>query len=769
MHELDTSFRLNRETLRIRRRRRALRLRLLGGIGLCVLVSAALGIGYWLDRPDENLPGDDEMTATEVAEAIVPVYVPTIIDLPGDPIRIDLGAHASSAVKDLPVPAPLAAQGVSGPLRLVSARIMESGKRLTVSVPSTQQDFAFFQSQRDRSALEPDAAGEPALMEASLPQPQETAETGEADALAAPDDDTGGWGDIQDAGISGADAEFEQTEIQNNTSAARLIEEADRYEPTEDVFVHVVTASTPKAFLTDNNINLLDSTRVSDAFKAALEMDALQPGSIVAMRQLRSDDRKLVQIAVYLPERFLGALAVTADGSFKSAVDPWVDRNLFERIEDEPQAAAIRVRILDAVFSTGLRSGVPSSVVGEVIMYLSRKHDLSDFASLEDKLTLIFTDSPRDGGESAGKVLYVALEKAEKPIRCFIFKPAGANDFNCLDEYDQTGTISVSNGMVTPVSGGVMTSRFGPRRHPILKQVLMHKGVDWAAPTGTPVRAAYDGTLAFAGDAGGYGNLIKLSHPGGAETRYAHLSRFADGVAPGQQVKAGAMIGYVGTTGRSTGPHLHFEFYRNGTAIDPLEPELAGAAVGDDAVGLLVDRIIHVESGGDATAKNPLSSATGLGQFIDSTWLRMMRTYRPDLASSLPRDKQLALRFDPTLSREMVANLARENKAYLEAGGHTITAGRLYLAHFLGPEGARIVLSNDDTADLLTLLGSGVISANKFLTGQNVAYIKDWAERKMNRRGGVSRAPRQVTQSVQQASPEFMLYRKTLETLLGGV
>ena len=756
-----------------RRRRRALRMRVLGGLGFFVLVPAVLGIGYWLDRSGESIPGDDDLTVTEVAEAIVPVYVPTIIDLPGDPIRIELGDHASRAIRELPVPAPLAAQGVSGPLHLVSARIMETGRRMTVSVPSTQQDFAFFQSQRDQSGQEqvsvaelsdPEADGYSSLGQGNDGEPKEIDEL---------DEGTGGWGDIQDAGISGADAEFEQTEIQNNTTAVRLIGEAHRFEPTEDVFVHVVTNSTTKAFLNDNNINLLDSIRVSDAFKDALGMEELQPGSIVAMRQLRSggrtDDRKLVQIAVYLPERFLGALAVTADGSFKSAVDPWVERNLFQRVEDEPQAGEIRVRLLDAVFSVGLRSGVPSSIVGEVIMYLSRKHDLSDFASPEDKLTLVFTDTARDGGESAGKVLYVSLEKAEKPITCFIFKPEGANDFNCLDQYDQTGTISVSNGMVTPVSGGVMTSRFGPRRHPILKKVLMHSGVDWAAPTGTPVRAAFDGELAFAGDAGGYGNLIKLTHPGGTETRYAHLSRFADGLKPGQEIKAGALIGYVGTTGRSTGPHLHFEFYRNGVALNPLEPEIAQNSIGGDAVGLLVDRIVQVESGGNATAKNPLSSATGLGQFIDSTWLRMMRTYRPDLASSLPRDKQLALRFDPTLSREMVANLARENRAYLEAGGHSITAGRLYLAHFLGPEGARIVLSNDDGADLLSLLGAGVINANKFLTGKDVAFIKDWAERKMNRRGGVSRPSREVTRSVEQASPEFTLYRKTLETLLGGV
>ncbi len=184
-------------------------------------------------------------------------------------------------------------------------------------------------------------------------------------------------------------------------------------------------------------------------------------------------------------------------------------------------------------------------------------------------------------------------------------------------------------------------------------------------------------------------------------------------------VHAGDVIGYVGTTGLSTGPHLHFELYQNGVAVDPLggsatalsegtseegpledgTPGRATAGQAADntpsdsaAVEKLVNRIIHVESGGSARAKNPKSSATGLGQFIKSTWLRMMKTYHPELFRSMSTEELLELRFDPTISREMVANLARENEARLRQYGHSITAGRLYLAHFLGagrrPSGA---------------------------------------------------------------------------------
>ncbi|TIU47340.1 MAG: M23 family peptidase, partial [Mesorhizobium sp.] len=126
----------------------------------------------------------------------------------------------------------------------------------------------------------------------------------------------------------------------------------------------------------------------------------------------------------------------------------------------------------------------------------------------------------------------------------------------------------------------------------------------------------------------------------------------------------------------------------------------------------------HVESGGSARAKNPLSSATGAGQFITKTWIRMMNTYRPDLARSLSTADLLALRYDATLSREMVRNLAREGEAYLRARGHQITAGRLYLCHFLGMEGAAQVLAAPGSAQLSAVLGAAVIQANPFLTGK---------------------------------------------------
>jgi murein DD-endopeptidase MepM/ murein hydrolase activator NlpD len=121
----------------------------------------------------------------------------------------------------------------------------------------------------------------------------------------------------------------------------------------------------------------------------------------------------------------------------------------------------------------------------------------------------------------------------------------------------------------TPLDAARISSGFGMRRHPILGYSRMHQGVDFAAPTGTPVYAAGEGRIAFAGRRGGYGTTIIVNHTGGMSTLYAHLSSIQRGLRPGSAVRQGQVIGRVGSTGMSTGPHLHFEVRRNDRPLNP--------------------------------------------------------------------------------------------------------------------------------------------------------------------------------------------------------
>ena len=774
VHQLDASFR--EKTLAVQaRRRRAFRRNMALGIGGAVLlvlaVAAALTYDKWSFGRHE---AGEEFAAGDLDE--VPVFIPAIVDLAGDPMIINIGRDhgALPRTREVARPEKLAGPDIPDRLTLLSDVMLSSSERLMTTLPSSQQDFAFFQAQRGR---EPSAAApmpeeeaqdlvaeeeEAVIVDASLPRDADgDVEFGDIDGAA-------GWGETVD-GESEALPDFKRTRIENTTSVGHVTREADRFAPVDDVIVEVKTARTLDSVALEHGFSAADAKLAGEALAAILGREELKAGEVVALRGLRetavSTFMALMQVSLYADGAYVGTLARADDGAFVSGADPWVYDDLFDYAGEERESGPVRqYRLLDAIYSTAARNGVPTGVIGEAIMLLSRSHDLDAFATHDDRVLLIYSQAPRQGG--AGRVLYAAVHGKERRLECYVYRPPGGGDFSCMGENSHTMSQTIRDGMVLPVNG-VMKSTFGPRRHPILKAVRIHKGVDWAAPSGTPVFAAFDGDVVSAGDAGQYGNLVRLRHPGGRETRYAHLDRFDQKARPGAKVKAGDVIGYVGTTGLSTGPHLHFELYVGGTAVDPLHSDGAVAAGGGSATEILVNQIIRVESGGNATAKNPLSSATGLGQFIDSTWLRMMRTYRPDLARTLSQADQLALRSDPTISREMVRNLAHEGESYLRARGHAITAGRLYLCHFLGMEGANTVLSAPADSMLAALLGQQVITANPFLTGKDAAYVIGWAENKMRgRRGGAGR-PAVVERQVARVSPEFVRYKEAIDELVG--
>nr|WP_244867995.1 M23 family metallopeptidase [Vannielia litorea] len=776
-----------------RRKRAATRGRVLLGLGLVVPV-ALIGLGVWLtwDKWSFNTGGSDvaaedleeqfAVSSDEDTAAASSAFVAAFVDLAGDPLIIRFSDNGEDTKKKLQAPSTIGGtRAPRGELLLVSDVMVSTEARFVTTLPSSQEDFAFFQLQKsapqkaeaataEETREVADALGEEGGTEAVSEELGEAAET-EGYQETALDDETGGWGEAvgdEEAGVPG----YTETVIENTTSVVYTRPQDLRDKLDRDIFVKIQHDRAVEDLLVDNGFYETEAKTVAEAARDYFQLDGLSAGQVVAMRGQPQLGGALSfrQMSIYDNEVFFGTLALTDEGAIGPGSDPWVEDELFDYAgeEEEEQVTEQRYRMLDAFYSAAIRNGIPSVIVGEAIALLSKEHDLSAFANPGDKMRFLYAPPAEgdDGGTGASRILYISIQGESVDIECFVYATNADGDMGCFGLKPKAGTGGgLVGGMVTPVKG-VLTSRFGPRHHPILKTVRVHKGVDWAAPTGTPIYAAFDGTISYAGPGGGYGNLLKVTHSGGMETRYAHLSRF--GSEPGQRVRAGDVIGYVGTTGRSTGPHLHFELYLNGTAIDPLGasvPSGGAVASGDSsgAVEALVNQIIRVESGGNASAKNPLSSATGLGQFIESTWIRMMKTYRPDLASTLSRAELLALRTDPTISREMVKRLAMEGESYLRARGHGITAGRLYLAHFLGAKGASVVLSNPDDAMLIDVLGAGVIRANPFLKGKNVGYVKAWAERKMSGSKGavvVTSAP------VVREPGGLPDYRKTINTLL---
>jgi len=251
--------------------------------------------------------------------------------------------------------------------------------------------------------------------------------------------------------------------------------------------------------------------------------------------------------------RFDLQLAVQRQGAYL-ALDP---RPI--RIDSTP----LRVRgvVGPSLYRSARAAGAPAGAVQQYLRALGTEIDLDRGIASGDEFDLIVEYKRAATGEvETGKLLYAAIVRGGKP-RKQLLRWGDDGQF-----YEASGVGEQRSGLMAPVSGRI-SSRYGMRRHPILGYRRMHAGLDFKASYGTPIHAASDGTVQYAGRHGGHGNYVKLSHGGGLATGYAHMSRIA--VANGSRVRRGQVIGYVGSTGLSTGPHLHYEMYRNGKTVNP--------------------------------------------------------------------------------------------------------------------------------------------------------------------------------------------------------
>lgn len=240
--------------------------------------------------------------------------------------------------------------------------------------------------------------------------------------------------------------------------------------------------------------------------------------------------------------------------------------------DDNSVYLAMDAAIPDSVLPPGERSQLVWSLADVYDWEVDFTRDLQP----GDSIRVVAERLVTPGGETQfGRVLAARIDLSGKPEYAFRYDKGDTSAF-----YDETGHSLRRAFLHNPLRFSRISSRFSLSRwQPILHYYRPHLGTDYAAELGTPVRAIGDGTVIFAGREGGYGNLIEIRHPNGIETRYGHLERFATGIRAGARVKQGAEIGYVGSTGLSTGPHLHFEVRQNGRAVNPLRV-LGGAAPG---------------------------------------------------------------------------------------------------------------------------------------------------------------------------------------------
>jgi murein DD-endopeptidase MepM/ murein hydrolase activator NlpD len=239
-----------------------------------------------------------------------------------------------------------------------------------------------------------------------------------------------------------------------------------------------------------------------------------------------------------------------------------VDREL------RPELIRARGTVRSSLFEAAGTAGVPGAIMVELIRALSYDIDFQRDVQPGDSFDLVFERFRDEDGRFAkdGEIVYGSLKLSG--TRKQIYRHVHGD--GTIGYYNEKGENVRKALLRTPIDGARLTSAFGMRNHPILGYSAVHKGVDFGAPHGTPVQAAGDGVVELAGWHGAYGQYVRIRHNSEYATAYAHLSRLATGVRQGDRIRQGQVIGYVGSTGRSTGPHLHYEVMRRGAQVNPI-------------------------------------------------------------------------------------------------------------------------------------------------------------------------------------------------------
>ncbi len=305
----------------------------------------------------------------------------------------------------------------------------------------------------------------------------------------------------------------------------------------------------------------LNAIHVGQKVRIAFAADFMEEGASIPLR-----------VSIYDEGAHQATVARTDNNVFVRADEPTLAASEFAEMGETVETfSGAMPRLYDAVYQTALEQEVPPALIEQLVRIFAYDVDFQARISPGDTLEIFHSLPDADPDASEPEVLFAALTVNGVSKRFYRFRTP---DDGVVDYYDQEGKSAKKFLMRKPMTTGVLRSGFGMRRHPILKYSRMHTGVDFAAPRGTPILASGNGVIEKIGRDSGYGNMIIVRHTNGYETLYAHQSSFAKGLVVGSRVRQGQVIGYVGSTGLSTGPHLHFEIRVNEKPVDPLRVRL---------------------------------------------------------------------------------------------------------------------------------------------------------------------------------------------------
>lgn len=383
-------------------------------------------------------------------------------------------------------------------------------------------------------------------------------------------------------------AEFVE-EAENGSPKASRSSKPSEPEYTGPVAVNleIEKGETLSAVLQNQGVDIVEVALVVESINSVFDLRKLKTGQEIFLELEKSPApaNDSAQTGVDVAANHIKKISFQPN--FEDVVNVEVDKQgefvtQLEKIDLDKMLIKAEGEIENSFYQSLLDAGVPDNVTLQVIAALSFAVDFQRDIQPGKRFEVVFDAFTKDGEIVKGKrPAYAKLELDKKTIEIFVRE----NENGAL-EYFYPNAENVKRGLLrTPINGARITSGFGKRKHPILGYSKMHKGVDFGAPTGTPIYAAGDGKIVELGRKGGYGNYIRVRHNETYQTAYAHISRFAKSMRNGTKVRQGQVIAYVGTTGRSTGPHLHFEVLKNGAQINPqnakfnLSQKLVGKAL----------------------------------------------------------------------------------------------------------------------------------------------------------------------------------------------
>ncbi|MCC2653351.1 MAG: peptidase [Microvirga sp.] len=313
---------------------------------------------------------------------------------------------------------------------------------------------------------------------------------------------------------------------------------------------------------------------ITSALSARIKVEGMTEGQrlriLIAPGPRLGDPRQIVRVIAF-GERGIEGIAATNDRGVFVSVTPPEDparQQIADASEEEGEEDARGgVRLYESLYETALKNELPRETVDELVRIFGYDVDFQRRVSQGDSFEVFFGSDDENG---LPEVLYASLTVGGEQRRVYRYQ----GDDGTIDFFDEAGRSLKKFLIRKPIADGILRSGFGSRYHPILGYSRPHTGVDWAHRVGTPIIAAGNGTVIKSEWDSGYGRRVELQHTNGYVTAYSHMSSFAKGIAPGKRVQQGQVIGYVGNSGLSTGPHLHYEVIINGSFVDPLKIRL---------------------------------------------------------------------------------------------------------------------------------------------------------------------------------------------------